>query len=147
MPTWWLLALSFIAGSVLPLQAGINGQLSRQVSSVSGAAMISFFIGTLVLLCATLFQREFPSLPALRAMPWWQWVGGFLGALFIFSAALAGPRIGALLFMVLALAGQLAMAALLDHNGWVGFREAPITLSKVAGLVAIFIGVWLIRRG
>ena len=38
----WLLALPFLAGAVLPLQAGINGQLARQLSSVFAAALISF---------------------------------------------------------------------------------------------------------
>ena len=36
----WLLALPFLAGAVLPLQAGINGQLARQLSSVFAAALI-----------------------------------------------------------------------------------------------------------
>ncbi|WP_410315639.1 DMT family transporter, partial [Klebsiella pneumoniae] len=37
----------------LPLQAGINGQLAKQVSSVLAAALISFFVGTLGLLALT----------------------------------------------------------------------------------------------
>ena len=40
-----------------------------------------------------------------------------------------------------------SMALVLDHNGWAGFREAPITLGKAAGLALIIGGVWLIRRG
>ena len=63
--------------------------------------------------------------------------GGLLGAFFIATAAFAGPRIGALLFMVLVLAGQLGMALLLDHNGWAGFREAPITLGKAAEILEL----------
>ena len=46
----WLLALPFLAGAVLPLQAGINGQLARQLSSVFAAALISFAVGSLALL-------------------------------------------------------------------------------------------------
>ncbi len=144
---WWLLALPFVAGSVLTLQAGINGLLARQVSSVAAAALISFAVGTALLFCITLAQRELPSLSMLKGLSWWQWCGGFLGAFFIVTAAFAGPRVGALLFMVLVLAGQLSMAVVLDHFGWAGFREAPISLGKIAGLVLILGGVWLIRRG
>jgi transporter family-2 protein len=50
------------------------------------------------------------------------------------------------MFMVLVLAGQLSMAMLLDHFGWAGFREAPISLGKMAGLALIVTGIWLIRR-
>ncbi|HSC82746.1 MAG TPA: DMT family transporter [Pseudomonas sp.] len=147
MPNWWLLALPLLAGAALPLQAGINGQLARNLSSVMAAALISFLVGTAALLAITASQRDLPSLSALRTLSWWHWSGGLLGAFFIATAAFSGPRIGALLFMVLVLSGQLGMALLLDHNGWAGFREAPITIGKAAGLALIIGGVWLIRRG
>ncbi|MCU1735696.1 MULTISPECIES: DMT family transporter [unclassified Pseudomonas] len=145
-PVWWLLCLPFIAGAFLPLQAGINGQLAKQVSSVLAAALISFAVGTVALLALVLSQREMPGLTALKGLTWWHWSGGLLGAFFITTAAFAGPRIGAMLFMALVLAGQLAMAMALDHFGWAGFREAPASLGKIAGLVLILGGVWLIRR-
>jgi transporter family-2 protein len=144
---WWLLALPFVAGAFLPLQAGINGQLAKQISSVMSAALVSFVVGTIALLAVVLLQRELPSLDALKGLSWWQWSGGLLGAVFIATAAFAGPRIGALLFMVLVLAGQLSMALMLDHFGWAGYREAPISPGKLAGLALIIGGIWLIRRG
>lgn len=116
MPSaWWLLALPFIAGAFLPLQAGINGLLSKQVSSVMGAALISFLVGTVALFAVAAVQRELPSFTALKGLTWWHWSGGLLGAVFIATAAFAGPRIGAMLFMALVLAGQLSMALVLDH--------------------------------
>ncbi len=146
-PSWWLLSLPLIAGAFLPLQAGINGQLAKQVSSVLAAALISFLVGTLALLILVMVRREAPSFSALQGLTWWHWSGGLLGMFFITTAAFAGPRIGALLFMVLVLAGQLSMAVTLDHFGWAGFREASISLGKVGGLILIVLGVWLIRRG
>ncbi len=83
----------------------------------------------------------------MKGLSWWHWAGGFLGAFFIATAAFAGPRIGALLLMVLVLAGQLGMALLLDHFGWAGYRETPISVGKVAGVLLIVAGIWLIRRG
>ncbi|POA52853.1 MULTISPECIES: DMT family transporter [unclassified Pseudomonas] len=146
-PVWWLLCLPFVAGALIALQAGVNGQLAKQVGSVFVAAMISFFVGTMALLLLVLIQRETPSLSALKGLIWWHWCGGLMGAFFITVAAFAGPRIGALLFMTLVLAGQLSMALALDHFGWAGFREAPISLGKMAGLLLIILGVVLIRRG
>ncbi|WP_236185666.1 DMT family transporter [Pseudomonas protegens] len=146
-PVWWLLCLPFVAGAFLALQAGINGQLAKQVGGVLAAAMISFFVGTAALLVLVVLQREMPTLGALKGLTWWHWCGGLLGAFFITTAAFAGPRVGALLFMSLVLAGQLSMALALDHFGWVGFREAPVSLGKLAGLLLIVVGVVLIRRG
>jgi transporter family-2 protein len=130
------------------MQAGINGQLARHIDSVLSASLISFLVGTLFLLVITLTQRELPSsLSPFRGLNWWHWTGGLLGVLFVVSAAYAGPRIGALLFMSLVLAGQMSAAVVFDHYGWVGFPQASVTLGKIAGLVLIVVGVWLIRRG
>lgn len=144
---WWLLVLPLIAGAFLPLQAGINGQVAKQLGSVMSAAMLSFGVGTVALICVVLFQRDMPGLQALRGLSGYHWCAGLLGMFFIATAAFAGPRIGALLFMALVLAGQLGMALMLDHFGWAGFRQSSISLGKIAGLVLIFGGVWMIRRG
>jgi transporter family-2 protein len=144
---WWLLTLPFIAGAMLPLQAGINGQVARQLGTVMGAALLSFTVGTLALFVIVAVQRDIPALQTLKGLHWWPWCGGLLGAFFIATAAFAAPRTGALLFMALLLAGQLFVALLLDHFGWAGFRQSSISLGKVSGLLLIFGSVWLIQRG
>lgn len=144
---WWLLTLPFIAGALLPLQAGINDQVARHLGNVMGAALLSFAVGTLALLVIVLIQRDMPALQTLKSLNWWHWSGGLLGAFFIATAAFAAPRTGALLFMALLLAGQLFVALLLDHFGWAGFRQSSISVGKVAGLLLVFAGVWLIQRG
>lgn len=143
---WSLLAMAFISGALMPLQAGINGLLAREVSSVLNAATISFLVGTIALLILVLWQREAVSLSSFKSLQWWHWAGGLMGAFFVFTAAFVAPRIGALLFMALVLAGQLSSAILLDHQGWAGYKEIPINLGKIAGLLLILSGVWVIRR-
>src|SRR5690606_18449050 len=105
---WLLLLMAFISGAVMPLQAGINGQLAREISCSLAAATISSIIGTIVLLLLMLFQRENLNLGGLKSLAWWHWSGGLMGAFFGFTAALAAPCIGALLFMASVLAGQMS---------------------------------------
>jgi len=143
---WSFLAMAFVSGALMPLQAGINGLLAKEVSSVLNAATISFLVGTLALLALALFQRDSVSFETLKGLHWWHWAGGLLGAFFVFTAAFVAPRIGALLFMALVLLGQLSSAVFLDHQGWVGYKEIPINLGKVAGLLLILSGIWVIRR-
>ena len=143
---WLLLAMALISGALMPLQAGINGLLAKEVSSALNAATISFIVGALALLVLALIQRESVSFETLKGLQWWHWAGGLLGAFFVFTAAFVAPRIGALLFMALVLLGQLSSAVFLDHQGWVGYKEIPINLGKVAGLMLILGGVCMIRR-
>lgn len=143
---WLFLAMAFLAGAFMPVQAGINGLLAKELSSVLLATTISFLVGTLALLVLLLAQRESIQLTILKQLHWWHYAGGLMGVFFVFTAAFVSPRIGALLFMALVLAGQLSSALLLDHQGWIGYRESGITPGKIAGLLCIFAGVWLIRR-
>ncbi len=143
---WSLLVMAFISGALMPLQAGINGLLAKEVSSVLNAATISFLVGAAALLILALWQRDAVSIGSLKGLHWWHWAGGLLGAFFVFTAAFVAPRIGALLFMALVLLGQLSSAVFLDHQGWVGFKEMPINLGKIAGLLLILSGIWVIRR-
>lgn len=144
---WLFFLMAFMAGAFMPVQAGINGLLARELSSTLAAATLSFLMGTLGLLLVLLLQRESIPLGAFRQLQWWHLVGGFMGAFFVFTAAFAAPRIGALLFMALVLAGQMSSALFLDHQGWLGFRESSVTGGKVVGMFCIVVGVWLIRRG
>ena len=144
---WLFLAMAFMAGAFMPVQAGINALLARELSSTLAGSVISFCVGTLALVTLMLLQRESVPLAAFKNLQWWHWAGGLMGAFFVFSAAFAAPRTGVLLFMTLVLAGQLCTALLLDHQGWLGFRQASISVSKLLGLGCIGIGVWLIRRG
>jgi len=143
---WSLLAMAFVSGALMPLQAGINGLLAKEVSSVLNAATVSFLVGTMALLALALFQRDTVSMESLKNLHWWHWAGGLLGAFFVFTAAFVAPRIGALLFMVLVLLGQLSSAMFLDHQGWVGYKEIPINFGKIAGLLLILGGIWVVRR-
>lgn len=146
MHTQFLIVLALVAGALMPLQAGINGQLAAQVSGALNAALISFAVGTLALLIINLCLRDLPSTEALKGLAAWHWLGGLMGAFFIATAALAGPRLGAVIFLALILVGQMSMSLLLDHFGWVGFRHAPITLNKLLGLVLIVAGLIMIFR-
>lgn len=143
---WALLAMALVSGALMPLQAGINGLLAKEVSSVLNAATISFLVGTSALLVLALIQRDGVSVATFKNLHWWHWAGGLMGAFFVFTAAFVAPRIGALLFMALVLLGQLSSAVFFDHQGWVGFKEVPINLGKIAGLLLILGGVWVIRR-
>lgn len=146
-PVYWsLLAMAFVSGALLPLQAGINGLLAKHVSSVLNAATVSFIVGALALLILALLQRDSVSIESLKGLHWWHWAGGLLGAFFVFSAAFVAPRIGAVLFIALVLLGQLSSAVFLDHQGWVGYKEIPINFGKIAGLLLIVCGIWVVRR-
>lgn len=146
MAIWGYLAFAFAAGAMLPLQFGINAELARWVDSPLRAALVSFAVGTAVLLAAAVpVMRGWPELERLGAAPWWVWVGGALGAFYVLGSIVTAPRLGAATLVALILAGQAVASLLVDHFGWVGFEEHPVTPGRLLGVALLAAGVLLVR--
>jgi transporter family-2 protein len=56
------------------------------------------------------------------------------------------PRIGATAGVTLLIAGQLVISLIFDHFGLLDTPVRPIDLGRLAGLLFLAIGVWLIVR-
>jgi bacterial/archaeal transporter family-2 protein len=144
--TWAYLSFAFAAGAMLPIQFGINAQLAHWIDSPLRATLVSFVVGTLALLVATLgFARGWPGSERIGAAPWWVWVGGLLGAFYVLGSVVTAPRLGAATLVAVILAGQAVASLLVDHFGWVGFDENPITPGRLAGMGLVAAGVALVR--
>jgi bacterial/archaeal transporter family-2 protein len=141
---WGYLLFALAAGAMLPIQFGINAQLAEWVGGSVRAAFVSFVVGAFALFVAVLIAaRGWPD----RAgdAPWWVWTGGLLGAIYVLGSIVTAPKLGAATLVALILAGQAIASLAVDHFGWVGFEEQPITLLRVAGIVLLAGGVALVR--
>jgi transporter family-2 protein len=79
-------------------------------------------------------------------VPVWAWFGGLMGAFYVATSTIVATQLGATSLLALALLGQLATALIIDHFGWLGLPENPITLVRLAGVGLLGVGVWLITR-
>lgn len=138
--------LVFIAGGMIALQAPTNAMLAKAGGSPVLAALISFVVGTIGLFIVWLASGNRPESSAFAGLPWYAWIGGLYGAVFVGVAAFAAPRIGIAALITIGIAGQIAMALLLDHLGALGLPREPINAGRVAGAVLVLAGVVLVRR-
>lgn len=142
-----LYLIAFLAGAGLTIQVGMNGAIRTATHTASFASLMNFIVGTLALCLFVLVTRQdWPSRDALGAIPWWGWMGGLLGAFYVASATIVGSTLGGTTLLALTVLGQLVAALLVDHYGWLGFPEHPITMTRVAGVCLLLAGVWLIAR-
>jgi len=145
-PTTFFLLMALLAGMSVPTQAGINAQLGLWTRSPVLASTISFMVGTLTLILYSLATRiPLPSLATVGNHPWWIWVGGSLGAFFVTATIILVPKLGATAMVALILAGQMIASLLLDHFGALGYPLHPVNLGRVAGVLLVCGGVWLIK--
>jgi len=135
-----------LAGGATALQAPTNAKLMGAVGSPVNAAFVSFAVGTAALGIVAMILQAKPDLTAARALPWYVWIGGLYGAIFVVAAAWGVPRLGVALTITLMVAGQLLVGLLLDHFGAFGAPQHPISWGRAAGVVLVLAGVLMVRR-
>ena len=135
-----------LGGAATALQAPTNARMMTAVGSPVNAAFVSFAVGTAALgILAVLLQTR-PDMAASRALPWYAWVGGLYGAIFVVAAAWGVPRLGVATTIILMVAGQLLLSLILDHFGAMGMPRQPISLGRVAGVGLVIAGVLMVRK-
>lgn len=134
------------AGACIALQAAANGNFRHNLQSPAWAAFFSI-CGTILVAClGMLFLRpEAPSMESVRATPWWNWVGGPLGALIVLAGATLTREMGAAPFVACVVGGQLLCSVLLDHFGLMGLTVVPATFGKFLGVALIVAGVVCVK--
>jgi bacterial/archaeal transporter family-2 protein len=144
--TYLYVSLALIIGACMPTQAGINHQLRQWVGSPVLAAVVSFCVGTSFLIAYSLVMHiPLPLIKNLDGCPWWIWTGGIVGAVFVTSAIIVAPKLGAASLVALVVTGQMVTSILLDHFGLLGYEIHPITPLRVLGIAMVVGGVALVR--
>ncbi len=135
-----------LAGGATALQAPTNARMMTAVGSPVNAAFVSFAVGTAALGILAVILQTKPDMAAARGLPWYAWVGGLYGAIFVVAAAWGVPRLGVALTITLMVAGQLLIGLILDHFGAFGTTAHPISLGRIAGVALVVAGVLMVRR-
>jgi transporter family-2 protein len=137
-------SLAIVAvGIQLALQAPINSALGSHVGRLA-ASLVSFVVGTFVLLALVLVSGELGGLAAVLDQPVWQSAGGLIGASFVAVATLTVARIGAGAVVAATVTGQLLSSLVIDDLGLVGVDTEPLTSIRVLGAVLLVAGTVLV---
>ena len=140
------LVLTVAIGGVLAAQAPLNSALARTVGGVQASFMaLGISFAALGALCAV--AGGFSGLARLGEAPLHVAIGGgLIGALYVGSIVWTVRALGAGGLTAATIAGQLALAVVIDHFGWLGVARSPITASKVFGIALLALGTWFVVR-
>jgi bacterial/archaeal transporter family-2 protein len=134
------ITFAFTAGLLVILSRQVNGRLSLSTSPL----ISSFFNHIVGFAFLTLVGLVIGGLlpPGLGSMPWWVYLGGPLGVIFVAAGSWLITRIGAINSTLLVISGQMVTGVVFDFA-----RGIPITLwASVLGIVMIFAGMALTQR-
>jgi len=139
--------LAFVAGLALTIQVGINSTLRQRLGDPWVATLVSFLVGSVGLALFLLLTRTgLPTKTAMASVPAWAWFGGLVGAFYVLTTVVVAPRLGSATLLALVVLGQLLASLVIDHYGWIGFPQHPISTLRILGAILLFGGVLLIVR-
>src|SRR5690242_14152813 len=143
-----LMFLTLLTGALLPVQAILNTRLGKQTGGPLMGALLSFSVGLVCLLILNLAVNTSSaiSLRPTTVTPWYIWLGGFLGAIFVGYITWVNQQQGVALTFALVVSGQLFCSLIIDHFGLLGSAVRTITLEKILGAVLIIAGIVLIKK-
>jgi bacterial/archaeal transporter family-2 protein len=148
VPVWGFMLAAILVGALVSAQPPMNAILARAIGNPFGAAAISIFVAFACAIAALLFTGTGDlSRGTLAAVPWWVYLAGTVGLIFVAGGIVIAPVTGALLFFVCVVGGQLLGATLADHLGAFGLQVRPVSPQRIAGLALVLAGAILVQRG
>lgn len=141
----WIIMVA-IAGALLPVQAGLNTKMGKEIASPVWASLISFVVGAIALLIYVAITKNSFQLSGFKTVPAYTWIAGALGAFYVTVVVLAFPKLGPALTFGLVVAGQLLISLFLDHFNILVHQQHSINIYRIIGMLLIVGGVVLIRK-
>ena len=140
-------SVSFVAGSLLAVQAGANTQLSKATGSPFAATTIQVSVAAVLLLIVAAATGTLAAFNGLTQVPWWHAIGGTATAFYVASTIILFPRLGAVVTTGLYIGGQMLASFGLDGLGLLGVPHHPLDLATVAGTLLVLAGAAAIVLG
>jgi bacterial/archaeal transporter family-2 protein len=139
-------AVAAVVGGLVATQAPLNSQLARTVGGLQ-ASVVALAVSFVALLALAAVTDGLGGIRRIGDAPLYVAIGGGLaGALYVGSIVFTVRALGATGLTAVTIAGQLALAMVIDHFGWLGVERSPITAVKIAGVALLALGTWLVIR-
>lgn len=139
--------LAIIAGALIPIQTSSNTVLSKNVGGIIPATMCMFIVATISIILTILVSKtSIPNLTQVSSTPFYSWFGGIIAVIYIMTLVFLAPKLGIGNVTVLIVTGQAISIMLIEHFALFGFHEKPLNLYRIAGVLFLILGVYLIRK-
>ena len=125
-------AVAAVVGGLVAAQAPLNSQLGRTVGGLQ-ASVVALAVSFVALLALAAVTDGLGGIRRIGDAP-----------LYVGSIVFTVRALGATGLTAVTIAGQLALAMVIDHFGWLGVERSPITAVKIAGVALLALGTWLV---
>ena len=139
------------AGALVAMQAGTNATMQKSINNPILASSVSFAGGLLSLLAVLAIYMAFERTPLPKAQqwasaPWWAWIGGTLGAVYVLVGVLTVEKVGTGVFVCLSVSASILASIAIDHFGLVGMHRHAASPGRLLGGALMVVGMLLIGK-
>ncbi|MCB0131981.1 MAG: DMT family transporter [Caldilineaceae bacterium] len=146
MPTFlYLFLVAVVGGIAVTLQSQFMGSMD-QTMGTRESVFITYAGGGLLIALMMLLVWRGGNLAAWRAVPPYAFLAGILGLIIVGSIGFVVPRLGLVTAFSIMLASQFISSAVVDHFGLLGAVARPLDGTRLAGVLVLCVGIWLIIR-
>jgi transporter family-2 protein len=135
------IGLAVFAGTWVGLQRALNGQINSYSKRSFATSQLNFITGTSFLLILLLIRSVFTdhSIMNFKTAPWWMFLGGSIGVIYIALSAHIVQHLGVLEFTLFSVGGMLIGSLLIDFV----FPTPGTQISPylIAGIALTYLGV------
>ena len=143
---WFVVLLAIGAGALAPLQ-GTNAELFKHWQQPIWTTTWVYLSGLAgILIVQAIVRQPLPSASGVHAAPWWAYLGGVISIATTLIALMYAQKLGSGMFTGLSLTASIIISTLLDHMGWVGFKQHPASSMRILGCALMITGVWLVSK-
>ena len=129
------------AGAIVGVQRALNGQINESSHQSFATSWLNFIMGTaflfIFLAIGVLINRA--EIVALPSGPWWMYMGGTIGVIYIAFTSTIVQHLGVLTFTLISVGGQLVGSLMIDLYS--PTQGVQISSYLVTGIVMTYLGV------
>lgn len=133
--------LGIASGGIIGVQRALNGRVNEHSGQSFSTALLNFITGTLllfVLFVGALVTHQ-THIVSLSLNPWWMYLGGITGVIYIAFASTVVQHLGVLTFTLFSVGGQLVGSLLFDI--FLPSKGVHVGAYLVTGICMTYIGV------
>ena len=141
---WLWRLLGIVAGMCMASQTAVNSHLGAVVGSRFYAALINFCVGLSILfiLYLILGRGKKPKVKDQNS-PWWIWIGGLFGVLFVVGNIITAQALGTGMAVIILLTGLMIGGLLVDQFGLFESKQRPVSWKEILGVLVMVCGAAL----
>ncbi|GAB6093320.1 DMT family transporter [Furfurilactobacillus curtus] len=137
------ISLAIIIGIALPIETAVNSRLQGVLKSPYFASLVSFLMGTILLTCMLLFTGHSFLIAGnfFSNHPWWIWLGGVLGVIYLTGNILLFPKLGGIQTVLMPMVGEIFAGLVIDDLALFGSGHHALTWLRALGTLLMIIGI------